>query len=64
MAEYEFEVRFGVYDVVTVDANSYEDACEMARDKASAFYPVNNNGYSFEWDDIEVICIAEPDEED
>ena len=38
MAEYEFEVRFGVYDIVTVDANSYEDACEMAREKASAFY--------------------------
>ena len=64
MAEYQFEVRFGSSEIVDVDANSYEDAWEMARERAHAFYPVNPDGYSFEWDHIEVLCIAEPDEED
>jgi hypothetical protein len=62
MAEYQFEVTFGCSEIVDVNANSYEDACEMARERAHAFYPVNPDGYSFEWDNIEVFCITEPDE--
>lgn len=64
MGNYQFEVMFGISDVIDVEAESYESALATARDEANSYYAVSVAGYSMPWDDIEIVCIAEPDEDD
>ena len=64
MGTYQFEVMMGFTDVIEIDADSYEEAVEVARREAEDYYPVYPAGFSGSWDDIEVVCIQEPDEEE
>lgn len=64
MGEYQFEVSMMVNDVITIEADSYEEAESLAQEKAEEFYPVTPGGFSIPWDDVTVYLISEPDEED
>lgn len=64
MGEYQFEVQMGFTDVIDVEADSYDEAVQIARRDAEDYYVVAPAGWSLPWDDIEVDCISEPDEED
>lgn len=64
MGEYQFEMIASISDIVTVDADSYDEACALAQEEAEAWYAVAPAGYSMPWDHVDVQCIAEPDEEE
>ena len=63
MAEYQFEFIASMSDVITIDADSYDEAYDMATQEAHSYYPVHPVGYRFDWDNIDLICTAEPEEE-
>lgn len=65
MGEYQFEIQMGFTDVIDVEADSYDEAVEIARRDAEDYYVVVHHlGYSLPWDDVQADCISEPDEED
>ena len=64
MGEYQFEVQMGFTDIIYVEADSYDEAVEIARRDAEDYYVVAPAGFSVPWDDIEVVCVSEPDEEE
>ena len=63
MGSYQFEVNFTLSELIDVDADSYDEAMDMAMDEADAFYAVAPQGYSISWDNIDVDCISEPEED-
>ena len=64
MGEYQFEMAATVSDIITVEADSYDEAYGMAMEEAESYYPVAPAGYSVPWDYVSVDCISEPDEDD
>ena len=64
MGTYSFEGVMTVCDTTTIEAESYEEALEEARQQfEDQFYSVTPHGYSMPWDNIEVNCIFEPEED-
>lgn len=64
MGEYQFEMIASVSDIITVEADSYDEAFMMAQEESDAYYAVVPTGFSVPWDHVEVNCISEPDEEE
>ena len=64
MGEYKFEMIASVSDIITVDADSYDEAYNLAMEEAESYYPVAPQGYSVPWDHVAVDCISEPDEDE
>lgn len=62
MGEYQFEVIMSYSDIVTVEADSYDEALSLAQEEADSYYPVAPAGFSDAWDNVEVTCISEPDD--
>lgn len=63
MGEYQFEFIASVSDIIDVEADSYDEAVALAREEAEAFYAVAPQGYSIPWDNIDIDCISEPEDE-
>ena len=64
MGTYQFEGIMTVCDTIDIDAESYEEALEEARQKfEDQFYSVTPAGYYMPWYNIEVSCISEPEED-
>ena len=57
MGNYQFEVNFTLSELIDVEADSYDEAMDMVRDEADAYYPVAPQGYSLSWDDIRIDLI-------
>ena len=64
MGLYKFEMVASVSDIVSIYADSYDEAMNLANEEADIWYAVSPAGYSVSWDHVELICIEEPDEED
>lgn len=64
MGEYQFEVQMGFTDIIDVEADSYDEAVEIARRDAEDYYVVAPAGFSVPWDDVDVVCVSEPDEDE
>jgi hypothetical protein len=64
MGNYQFEITMGFSDIIDVEADSYDEAVEIARREAEDYYVVAPAGFSLPWDDVQADCISEPDEED
>jgi|SaaInlStandDraft_1057018.scaffolds.fasta_scaffold91654_2 hypothetical protein len=65
MGIYKFEMTASVSDIFEVEADSYDEAkTEAETTGADGYYPVAPEGYSFPWDNVEVVCIEEPDDEE
>lgn len=64
MGLYQFEISMSFNDVIEIEADSYHEAEGAAREEADAYYPVYPQGFSGNWDYVDVVCIDEPDEED
>ena len=64
MGEYQFEMSASISDIITVEADSYDEAYSMAMDEADAWYAVAPQGFSMPWDHVGVDCISEPDEDE
>jgi len=61
MGFYKFEMIATVSDIFEVEADSYDEAVAEAQTTGNdGYYPVAPEGYSFPWDNVEVVCIAEP----
>ena len=64
MGIYKFEIIAAVSDVFDIEADSYDEAmAEAEAIGADGYYPVGPMGYSFSWDNVDVVCIEEPDDE-
>jgi len=64
MGAYEFEGVMTVCDTMTVEADSYEEALEMAQSEFDGdYYAVMPAGFSIPWDNVDVTCISEPEED-
>jgi hypothetical protein len=64
MGEYQFEISMVVSDVITVDADSYDEAESLAHEEAQGYYAVTPAGFSVPWDNVDSYMISEPDEEE
>jgi hypothetical protein len=65
MGIYKFEMIASVSDVFEVEADSYDEALTEAQTIGdNGYYPVAPEGYSFPWDNVEVVCFEEPDDEE
>jgi len=65
MGIYKFEMIASISDVFEVEADSYNEAvAEAEATGGDGYYAVAPEGYSFAWDNVEVVCIEEPDDED
>lgn len=64
MGEYQFEMIAAVSDIITVEASSVEEACDLAYAEAEAYYAVAPQGFSIPWDNVDTLLISEPDEDD
>ena len=65
MGIYKFEMTASVSDIFEVEADSYDEALTEAQTiGADGYYPVAPEGYSFPWDNVEVVCIEEPADEE
>ena len=65
MNRYEFEGVMTVCDTMTIEAESYEEALEEARQQfEDQFYSVTPAGYSTPWDDVQVNLIDSVEYED
>lgn len=63
MAEYQFEMIASFSDLFTIDADSYDEAMSLAREEAESYYPVIPEGFAGYWDNVEVNCVSEPEED-
>jgi hypothetical protein len=64
MGTYKFEAVMAVCDVFDIEADSYHEAEALAREEAEFYYPVAPQGFALSWDNIDIVCIDEPDEEE
>lgn len=64
MGSYKFEISMSFNDVIEIEADSYVDAENQAREEADAYYPVYPAGFAGSWDYVDVVCIDEPDEDE
>ena len=54
-----------VCDTIDIEADSYEEALEMAQSEFDGdYYAVMPAGLSIPWDNVDVSCISEPEDED
>ena len=65
MGIYKFEMTAAISDIFEVEADSYDDAkAEAEALGADGYYPIAPEGYSLAWDNVEVVCIEEPADEE
>lgn len=64
MGEYQFEMTATITDIITVYADSLDEAESLAQDEADAWYAVAPAGYSVNWDDCQVNLVSEPEDEE
>ncbi len=63
MANYQFEVRFSLSDIVDVEADSLAEAEDECRQVMEGYYPVAPAGYSIPWDNDEFDLISSDGED-
>ena len=58
MANYQFEIVMAVSEIIDVEADDYNEACNQARYVAEGdYYCVTPEGYSIPWDNVDYQCI-------
>lgn len=57
MANYEFEVIMATSVLIDVEADSKEEALELATREATAEWQVVGNGFAYPWDNVDVQLI-------
>ena len=65
MGTYSFEGVMTVCDTIDIEAESYQEALEMAQSEFDGdYYAVMPAGFSIPWDNVDVSCVSEPEDED
>lgn len=64
MGEYQFEMLATVTDIITVEADSYDEAIDLAREEADSWYAVAPAGYSVNWDNVDIDFVSGPEEDE
>lgn len=64
MGTYSFEGVMTVCDTIDIDAESYQEALEEAQQQFDdEYYAVIPAGVSVPWDNVDVSCVFEPEED-
>lgn len=59
MGTYSLEGVMTVCDTIDIDAESYEEALEEARQQfEDEYYAVMPAGFSIPWDNVDVSCVS------
>ena len=63
MAHYEFSVELTVSEIIDIEADSYDEAYDMAMEQAHEFTCLSPEGYAVSWDYVDMNDYLLPEED-